>query len=81
MDAILADDIFNCILLNENDRIPIQFSLKYIFMNPIDINRVLFQAMAWRRIGLQPFIDNIWLRNAYILFVFAKSPNYICICK
>ena len=29
MAAILADNIFNCIFLNENDRIPIQISLKY----------------------------------------------------
>ena len=27
MAVILADDIFNCIFLNENDRIPIQISL------------------------------------------------------
>ena len=31
-----ADDIFNCIFLNENDRIPIQISLKYVPRSPID---------------------------------------------
>ena len=31
-----ADDIFNCILLNENDRIPIQISLKYVPRSPIE---------------------------------------------
>ena len=36
MAAILADDIFNCIFLNENDRIPIHISLKYIPRSPID---------------------------------------------
>ena len=30
MTAILADDIFNCILLNENDKIPNQISLKNV---------------------------------------------------
>ena len=30
MAAVLADDIFKCIFLNENDRIPIQISLKYV---------------------------------------------------
>ena len=30
MADILADNIFNCIFLNENDRIPIQISLKYV---------------------------------------------------
>ena len=36
MAAILADDIFNCIFLNENDKIPIQISLKYVPRIPID---------------------------------------------
>ena len=30
MDANLADDIFKWIFLNENDRIRIQISLKYV---------------------------------------------------
>ena len=30
MAAILAEDIFNCIFLNENDIIPIQVSLTYV---------------------------------------------------
>ena len=36
MAAILTDDIFKCIFLNENDRIPIQISLKFVPMSPID---------------------------------------------
>ena len=36
MADILADDIFNCIFFNENDRIPIQISLKYVPTSPID---------------------------------------------
>ena len=34
--AILADDNFKCIFLNENDRIPIPVSLKFIPRIPID---------------------------------------------
>ena len=30
MAAILADDIFKCIFLNENDRISIQISMKFV---------------------------------------------------
>ena len=41
MAAILADDIFNCIILNENDRIPIHISLKYISGSPIDNKPIL----------------------------------------
>ena len=36
MAANLADDIFKCIFLNENDRISIQISLKFVPRSPID---------------------------------------------
>ena len=54
MAAFLADDIFKCIFLNENDRIPNQISLKFIPSNPIDNKPVLVQVMAWRQIGDKP---------------------------
>ena len=41
MAAILADDIFKYIFLNENDRILIQFSLKFVPDAPIDNNPAL----------------------------------------
>ena len=41
MVTILADDIFNCIFLNENDRIPIQISLKFVPAAPIYNNPAL----------------------------------------
>ena len=54
MAAVLADDIFKCIFLNENDRISIQTSLKFIPRSPIDNKPALVQVMAWRRIGDKP---------------------------
>ena len=54
MAAFLADDIFNCIFLNWNDRIPIQMSLKYVPMSPIDNKPALVQVMAWCRTGDKP---------------------------
>ena len=54
MAAILADDIFNCIFLNENDRIPIRISLKYVPRSPIDNKLALVQVMAMRRTGVNP---------------------------
>ena len=36
MAAILADNNFKCIFLNENDRILIQISLKFFPRSPID---------------------------------------------
>ena len=40
MAAILADDNFKCSFVNENDRIPIQISLKLV-RGPIDNNPTL----------------------------------------
>ena len=54
MAAILADDIFKCIFLNENDIIPIQISLKFVPRSPIDKKPELVQVMDWRRIGDKP---------------------------
>ena len=52
--GILADDIFNSILWNENDRIPIHISLKYVPRSPIDNEPALVQVMAWRLLGAKP---------------------------
>ena len=41
MAAILADDIFKSIFLNENDRISIQISLKFVAQCPINNNQAL----------------------------------------
>ena len=49
MAFILADDIFNCIFLNENDRIRIQISLRYVPRSPDDNKAALVQIMAWRQ--------------------------------
>ena len=57
MAAILADDIFKCIFVNENDDIPIQISLKLVPRSPIDNKTVLVQVMAWRRTGDKPLSE------------------------
>ena len=49
--AILANDNFKSIFLNENDRSPIRFSMKFVPRSPIDS---LVQVMAWRRTGDKP---------------------------
>ena len=51
MAAILADNIFKCIFLNENERIPIKISLKFVPKGPINNNPALVQVMVWRRTG------------------------------
>ena len=54
MAAILADDTFKCIFLNENDGISIKISLKFVLGSPIDNKPALVQVMAWRRTGDEP---------------------------
>ena len=54
MAAILADDNLKCIFLNDNDRITIQISLKFVPRSPIANKPVLVQVMAWRRRGDKP---------------------------
>ena len=46
-----ADDIFNCIFLNENVWILIKISLKFVPKGPINNIPALVQIMAWRRPG------------------------------
>ena len=54
MAAILADDIFNHIFLNENDWIPTRISLRFVARSPIDNKPALVQVMAWHRTGNKP---------------------------
>ena len=48
MAAILANDNFKGIFLNENYRITIQISLKFVHRSAIDNKPALVQVMAWR---------------------------------
>ena len=68
MAAILADDIFKCILLNENDKIPIQLSLKLVTRSPIDNKSALVRVMDWRRTGDKPLPEPMLIQftDAYI---------------
>ena len=54
MATILANDILQCIFLKEDDRIPIQISLKFVPRSPIDNKAALVQVMAWCRTGDKP---------------------------
>ena len=47
MATILANDIFDCIFVNENVGIPIQISLKYVPRSVIDNKPPRRQAIIW----------------------------------
>ena len=68
MAAVLADDIFYCIFRNENVRILIQISLKYVPRSSIDNKQALVQVMAWRRTGdkLLPGLMMTQFTDAYM---------------
>ena len=68
MAAILADDIFKCIFLNENDWIPIQISLKLVPGSPIDNKPAQVQGMARRQTGNKPLPEPMMTRftDAYM---------------
>ena len=59
MAAILAENIFKCIFLNENVRISIQISLKFVPKSSIDNQPALVQVMAWRRTGDKPLPEPV----------------------
>ena len=69
MAAILTDDTFKCIFLNENTRIPIWIALKFVPMSPIDNKPALVHVMAWRRTGDKPLPEVMLTQftGAYIL--------------
>ena len=54
-----ADDTFKRIFLNENVRISIKISLKFVPKGPINNNPALVQKMAWRRSGDKPLSEPI----------------------
>ena len=69
MAAILADDNFKCIFLNENDRIRIQISLKFVPRSLIDNKAALDQVMDWRQKGNMPLPEPMMTKfiDAYML--------------
>ena len=59
MAAILADDIFKRIFLNENVWISIQIALNFFPYGPIDTKSTLVQVMAWRQTGDKPLPETM----------------------
>ena len=53
------DDIFKCIFLNENARISLKKSLKFVPKVRINNIPALVQIMAWRRSGDKPLSESM----------------------
>ena len=52
-----ADDIFQCIFVNENVWISMKISLKFVLKGPISNIPALVQIMDWRRPGDKPLSE------------------------
>ena len=57
-----ADDTFKHIFLNQNVRISIKISLKFVPKSPINYIPALVQIMAWRRPGDKPLSEPMMVR-------------------
>ena len=66
-----ADDTFKRIFLNENVRISIKISLKFVPKGPINNIAALVQIMAWRRPGDKPLSEAMMV----------NLPTHICVFR
>ena len=70
-----ADDTFNRIFLNENAKISIKFSLKFVFKGPINTIRALVQIMAWRRPGDKPLSEPVMV--SLLTHICVTRPQWV----
>ena len=80
MAAILADDIFKRIFLNENVSILVQISLKFVPKGPIDNKSALVQVMAWRRQATSHYLSQWWTSSpTHIYGTRGNELNYFSV--
>ena len=70
-----ADDTFKRIFLNENVRISIKISLKFVPKGPINNNPALVQIMAWRRSGDKPLSEPMMVNS--LAHICVTRPQWV----
>ena len=70
-----ADDTFNRIFVNENVRISIKFSLKFLSKVPIDNIPALVQIMAWCRSGDKPLSEP--MMDSLMTHICVTRPQWV----
>ena len=70
-----AGDTFNRIFVNENVRISIKISLKFVPKGPINNNPALVQIMAWRRPGDKPLSEPMMVRS--LTHICVTRPQWV----
>ena len=67
--CLFTDDIFKCILLNENVWIPFTISLKFVSIGPINNIPALVQIKTWHRQGNKPLSEPMMLSLLMHIYV------------
>ena len=70
-----ADDIFKRIFLNENARISIKISLKFVPKGPINNIPALVQIMAWHRTGDKPLSEP--MMGSLLTHICVTRPQWV----
>ena len=70
-----ADDTFKCIFLNENVRISLKISLKFVPKGPINNNPALVQIIAWRRSGDKPLSEPVMV--SLLTHICVTRPQWV----
>ena len=74
-DHDFADDIFQCIFLNENCCIIIKISLKFVHKYPINNIPSLVQIMAWSWPGAKPLTEPMMV--SLLTHICAIRPEWV----
>ena len=70
-----ADDTSNRIFVNENVRISIEFSLKFVPKGPINNIAALIQIMAWRHPGDKPLAEPVMV--SLLTHICVTRPQWV----
>ena len=70
-----ADDTFKRIFLNDNVRISIKISLKFVPKGPVKNIPALVQKMAWRRSGDKPLFEPMMV--SLLTHIYVTRPQWV----
>ena len=70
-----AEDTFKRMFLNENVRISLKISLKFVPKGPVNNNPALVQIMAWRRPGNKPLSET--MMDSSLTHICVTRPQWV----
>ena len=78
IDAVSQMTLSNAFFFNENVRIAIKISLKFVPKGPINNNPALVQIMAWRRPGDKPLSEPMMI--SLLTHICVTRPQWVNFC-